>query len=135
MSESKTPRTDWFVEGCVRKHISAIEHRILKQELDCDIAALGAKHAEEIARLRLEMQRMSVRLEMERHENNESRREINSMKIWADKEIATLRAKMATMVCGTCLGSKLAYRKNTGPHGGCQDIGYPCPVCQPKKEG
>jgi hypothetical protein len=50
-------------------------------------------------------------------------------------EIATLRAKMATMVCGRCKGD--GYDPATGwDWVNNQYITLtPCPVCQPKKEG
>jgi hypothetical protein len=43
-------------------------------------------------------------------------------------EISTLRAKMAGMVCGTCMGVEFVWSSDVNHH-------VPCPVCQPKKEG
>lgn len=44
-------------------------------------------------------------------------------------ELATLRAKMAGMVCGTCYGRKTVRALVMG-----DTCTVPCPVCQPAKE-
>jgi hypothetical protein len=87
-----------------------------------DIAALEEKHAIEIASLLANIG----------HTNNEmmlAKADVYSLtKSLAARDaiIATLRAKMAGMVCGTCFGRGLLETPNTLS---------PCPVCQPKKEG
>jgi hypothetical protein len=82
-----------------------------------DIAALEAKHAEGTEILRVELEAATFGL---------TKAGIEVINLRA--EIATIRATMATMVCGTCKGVEFVWSSDVNHH-------VPCPVCQPKKEG
>jgi hypothetical protein len=102
----------------------AVDFRIvhLKEVHAKDIAALEEKHAAEIAELQTQRN-----YEWDRRHKAED--ELQT----ARKEIATLRATMAGMVCGACKGD--GYDPATGwDWVNNQYITLtPCMVCQPKK--
>jgi septal ring factor EnvC (AmiA/AmiB activator) len=101
-----------------RKQASATIVHLVYCDARKDIAAIEAKHAAEIAELQTQRN-----YEWDRRHKAED--ELQT----ARKEIATLRATMAGMVCGACKGSKQV------PDPELFGAWIFCPVCQPKKEG
>ena len=83
-------------------------------QLQQDIAAIEARHAEAIKQLRDEIAAQAT----------ESA--IQAEIVWQrDTEIEKLNAKIATMVCGTCKGSMFVPWRDGAEKS--------CPVCQPKE--
>jgi hypothetical protein len=139
VSDSKTPNIDEAIDD-----VSDYDERCnLWDALKDDIDALEAKHAAEIARTRkfaIDDDNALIRNELGILPTEgllafmcSEREHIRNLR----KEIATLRAKMVGMVCGTCKGEEYVYKlcNNCGERYCISTKRIPCPVCQPKKEG
>lgn len=120
MSDFKTPNLDAEVDSWPYRAISAGRFGLMMTAVKKDLRAIVAEKDAELVEVRdtLECAKIGRKVEVD----------------GLREEIAALKAKMATMVCGTCFGEKQVVDEanSYGDERGVIAVYDPCPTCQPK---